>query len=56
MGPLVLTASSFARASFWPRPRYDSELDPRTSQVGTDLRAVRTADMALSEKSPYVRT
>ena len=41
MGSLVLTASSFARASFWPRPRYDSELDPRTSEVGTDLRAVR---------------
>ena len=41
MGPLVLTASSFARASFWPRPPYDSESDPRTSEVGTDLRAVR---------------
>ena len=40
----------------WPAYGKPPVPAPRTSEVGTDLRAVRTADMALSEKSPYPRS
>ena len=36
-----------------PTPWYNPSYHPSASWVGTDLRAVRTADAALSEKSPY---
>ena len=36
-----------------PTPSHNPGYHPSTSPVGTDLRAVRTADAALSEKSPY---
>ncbi len=39
-----------------PTSSHNPGYHPRTSEVGTDLRAVRSADMALSEKSPYLRS